>query len=64
MVAVEKEYTFEGPEGRRVGAGSGRGVYGSLDELERDFGVRPDDLHRPFIDNLIPKNPASKSAAS
>ena len=22
-------------------------VYGSLDELERDFGVRPDDLHRP-----------------
>jgi isoleucyl-tRNA synthetase len=22
-------------------------VYGSLDELERDFGVRPTDLHRP-----------------
>ena len=26
-------------------------VYGSLDELERDFGVRPTDLHRPFIDD-------------
>jgi len=23
-------------------------VYGSIDELERDFGVRPDDLHRPL----------------
>ena len=25
-------------------------VYGSLDELERDFGVRPESLHRPHID--------------
>jgi hypothetical protein len=24
-------------------------VYGSLDELERDFGVRPEDLHRPSL---------------
>ncbi len=32
-------------------------VYGSLDELERDFGVRPDDLHRPFIDELTRPNP-------
>ncbi|MGH3250713.1 MAG: isoleucine--tRNA ligase, partial [Trebonia sp.] len=32
-------------------------VYGSLDELERDFGVRPDDLHRPNIDNLTRPNP-------
>ena len=24
-------------------------VYGSLDELERDFGVRPASLHRPYI---------------
>jgi len=32
-------------------------VYGSLDELERDFGVRPDDLHRPFIDSLTRPNP-------
>ncbi|HEX4864608.1 MAG TPA: class I tRNA ligase family protein, partial [Acidimicrobiales bacterium] len=27
-------------------------VYGSLDEIERDFGVRPTDLHRPRIDEL------------
>src|SRR5437016_10642275 len=32
-------------------------VYGSLDELERDFGVRPDDLHRPGIDELTRPNP-------
>ncbi|MFI8978195.1 isoleucine--tRNA ligase [Nocardia asteroides] len=32
-------------------------VYGSLDELERDFGVRPDDLHRPYIDDLTRPNP-------
>ncbi|MGH3673584.1 MAG: isoleucine--tRNA ligase, partial [Pseudonocardiaceae bacterium] len=32
-------------------------VYGSLDELERDFGVRPVDLHRPFVDQLTRPNP-------
>ena len=32
-------------------------VYGSLDELERDFGVRPTDLHRPMIDELTRPNP-------
>jgi isoleucyl-tRNA synthetase len=32
-------------------------VYGSLDELARDFGVRPDDLHRPYIDQLTRPNP-------
>ncbi|MGD0594173.1 MAG: isoleucine--tRNA ligase [Acidimicrobiales bacterium] len=32
-------------------------VYGSLDELERDFGVRPTDLHRPAIDELTRPNP-------
>jgi len=32
-------------------------VYGSLDELERDFGVRPENLHRPFIDELTRPNP-------
>ncbi|WP_051092850.1 isoleucine--tRNA ligase [Jongsikchunia kroppenstedtii] len=32
-------------------------VYGSLDELERDFGVRPTDLHRPNIDELTRPNP-------
>jgi len=32
-------------------------VYGSLDDLERDFGVRPTDLHRPFVDELTRPNP-------
>lgn len=32
-------------------------VYGSLDQLEADFGVRPDDLHRPAIDALTRPNP-------
>ncbi len=36
-------------------------VYGSLDELERDFGVRPDDLHRPAIDLLTRPNPDDPS---
>jgi isoleucyl-tRNA synthetase len=32
-------------------------VYGSLEELEADFGVRPKDLHRPAIDELVRPNP-------
>ncbi len=32
-------------------------VYGSIDELERDFGVKVTDLHRPFIDELTRPNP-------
>ncbi|BBY61239.1 isoleucine--tRNA ligase [Mycolicibacterium sarraceniae] len=39
-------------------------VYGSLDELERDFGVRPDNLHRPYIDELIRPNPDDPSGNS
>ncbi|SER98390.1 isoleucine--tRNA ligase [Actinokineospora terrae] len=39
-------------------------VYGSLDELERDFGVRPTDLHRPAIDELTRPNPDDPSGAS
>ncbi|WP_237571399.1 isoleucine--tRNA ligase [Mycolicibacterium lacusdiani] len=39
-------------------------VYGSLDELERDFGVRPDDLHRPFIDELTRPNPDDPTGRS
>ncbi|MDX8034409.1 isoleucine--tRNA ligase [Lentzea sp. BCCO 10_0856] len=39
-------------------------VYGSLDELERDFGVRPDNLHRPFIDELTRPNPDDPSGQS
>ncbi|MCY4192708.1 MAG: isoleucine--tRNA ligase [bacterium] len=39
-------------------------VYGSLDEIERDFGVRPDDLHRPLIDELTRPNPDDPTGAS
>jgi isoleucyl-tRNA synthetase len=39
-------------------------VYGSLDELERDFGVRPVDLHRPFIDDLTRPNPDDPTGRS
>jgi len=39
-------------------------VYGSLDELERDFGVRPTDLHRPGIDNLTRPNPDDPTGRS
>src|SRR5690554_4435310 len=39
-------------------------VYGSLDELERDFGVRPTDLHRPYIDELTRPNPDDPSGQS
>ncbi|MHB8717359.1 MAG: isoleucine--tRNA ligase [Candidatus Dormibacteria bacterium] len=39
-------------------------VYGSLDELERDFGVRPGDLHRPGIDALTRPNPDDPSGKS
>lgn len=39
-------------------------VYGSLDEIELDFGVRPDDLHRPFIDELTRPNPDDPSGES
>jgi isoleucyl-tRNA synthetase len=39
-------------------------VYGSLDEIEADFGVRPDDLHRPTVDELTRPNPDDPSGAS
>ncbi|MBT4921441.1 MAG: isoleucine--tRNA ligase [Rickettsiales bacterium] len=39
-------------------------VYGSLDDLERDFGVRPKDLHRPHIDNLTRPNPDDPTGKS
>ncbi|WP_024446377.1 isoleucine--tRNA ligase [Mycolicibacterium iranicum] len=39
-------------------------VYGSLDELERDFGVRPDNLHRPYIDELTRPNPDDPTGQS
>ena len=39
-------------------------VYGSLDELERDFGVRPSDLHRPYVDELTRPNPDDPTGRS
>ncbi|MEV4599754.1 isoleucine--tRNA ligase [Amycolatopsis sp. NPDC049253] len=39
-------------------------VYGSLDELERDFGVRLDNLHRPYIDELTRPNPDDPTGRS
>jgi isoleucyl-tRNA synthetase len=39
-------------------------VYGSLDELERDFGVRLTDLHRPYIDRLTRPNPDDPTGRS
>jgi isoleucyl-tRNA synthetase len=38
--------------------------YGSLDELERDFGVRPKDLHRPYVDELTRPNPDDPTGKS
>ena len=32
-------------------------VYGSIADLERDFGVEVSDLHRPYIDQLTRPNP-------
>jgi isoleucyl-tRNA synthetase len=39
-------------------------VYGCLDELERDFGVRPTNLHRPYIDELTRPNPDDPTGRS
>jgi hypothetical protein len=39
-------------------------VYGSIAELERDFGVKVTDLHRPFIDELTRKNPDDPTGKS
>lgn len=39
-------------------------VYGSLDEIERDFGRRPTDLHRPYIDEFVRPNPDDPTGKS
>lgn len=39
-------------------------VYGSLAELERDFGKAPQDFHRPFIDELVRANPDDPTGKS
>lgn len=39
-------------------------VYGSIAELEADFGVKVEDLHRPFIDSLVRPNPDDPTGKS
>jgi isoleucyl-tRNA synthetase len=39
-------------------------VYGGIEELEADFGVRLTDLHRPGIDELVRPNPDDPSGRS
>ncbi len=39
-------------------------VYGSMAELERDFGVGVDDIHRPAIDTLTRPNPDDPTGRS
>ena len=39
-------------------------VYGSCAELEEDFGVKIEDLHKPFIDGLTRPNPDDPSGKS
>jgi isoleucyl-tRNA synthetase len=39
-------------------------VYGSFEELERDFGVAVTDLHRPYVDRLTRPNPDDPTGQS
>jgi len=39
-------------------------VYGSIAELEADFGVEVTDLHRPFVDELVRPNPDDPTGRS
>lgn len=39
-------------------------VYGSIEELEKDFEIKLDDLHKPFIDNLTRPNPDDPTGKS
>ena len=39
-------------------------VYGSLAEIEKDFGVVPSDFHRPVIDELVRPNPDDPTGKS
>ena len=48
----------DNPEYPRVDA------YGSLAELEKDFGVKVTDLHRPYIDELTRPNPDDPTGKS
>ncbi len=39
-------------------------VYGSFEELQRDFGVEIKDLHRPYVDELTRPNPDDPTGQS
>ncbi|CAN0602125.1 unnamed protein product, partial [Ectocarpus sp. 12 AP-2014] len=39
-------------------------VYGSIAELEEDFGVKITDLHKPYIDDLVRPNPDDPTGKS
>jgi isoleucyl-tRNA synthetase len=39
-------------------------VYGSLADIERDFGVKVTDLHRPYVDELTRPNPDDPTGRS
>jgi isoleucyl-tRNA synthetase len=39
-------------------------VYGSIAELEVDFGIKVDDLHKPYIDDLVRPNPDDPNGKS
>jgi isoleucyl-tRNA synthetase len=39
-------------------------VYGSLAEMQRDFGVEVTDLHRPMVDDLVRPNPDDPTGRS
>jgi len=39
-------------------------VYGSVEELEKDFGVKVEDLHKPYIDDLVRPNPDDPTGKS
>lgn len=39
-------------------------VYGSIEEMEKDFGTKITDLHRPFVDQLTRPNPDDPTGKS
>ena len=39
-------------------------LHPALDEIERDFGLRPKDLHRPYVDDLTRPNPDDPTGKS
>ncbi|WP_433376284.1 isoleucine--tRNA ligase [Actinoplanes sp. CA-142083] len=39
-------------------------VYGSFEDLEKDFGVKVTDLHRPYVDDLTRPNPDDPTGQS